>query len=71
MPENYDIRFRRAAEFERGRIYDLMNMPELAYQHFVKGNTLTEEMRPDGLQGAQQYITNLNNQEIRLIIPDI
>jgi tetratricopeptide (TPR) repeat protein len=71
MPENSDIRFRRAAEFERGRIYDTQGESDTAYRHFQRGNALAFEIRQDGRQGAGVYLEELNKLEQQLAEADV
>ncbi|HVC37829.1 MAG TPA: sulfotransferase [Gammaproteobacteria bacterium] len=71
IPGNADIRFRRAAEFERGRIYDSLAEPDVAFAHFKLGNALAVEIRPDGRQGAKIYINELDDLRRRLEQADV
>lgn len=71
MPGDADIRFRRAAEFECGRIYDSMSEPDTAFQHYQRGNALAYELRPDGRQGAALYIRELDNMSQQLENADV
>ncbi|MDE2236221.1 MAG: sulfotransferase [Gammaproteobacteria bacterium] len=60
MTKDADLRFVRAAEFERGRIYDALDDIDQAYAHFKRGNLLAYEIRPESVSGGQQYLKEVN-----------
>lgn len=45
----------RAYEFEYGRNYDRLNVPDKAYEHFLSGNQLTARIWPDSEKYAKGY----------------
>ncbi|MGH8414421.1 MAG: sulfotransferase family protein, partial [Gammaproteobacteria bacterium] len=52
--------FRRAAEFERGRIYDSLVEPDAAFRHFSLGHALSPEIQPNTKQLGQAYLDELD-----------
>ncbi len=57
-----DLRGKRGLHFELGRAYDLMGDFDPAFQHFLEGNRIAENIWPDMTAGGHDYLAALDAQ---------
>ncbi|HET7649486.1 MAG TPA: sulfotransferase [Gammaproteobacteria bacterium] len=58
MPQNANLRFKRACLFEAGRVHDYLKQADKAYQCFLEGNKLTLDLWPTHRPEAAAFLAD-------------